>query len=95
MKDSRRKFIKKAVGSTLGVIAAPYIIPGTALGKNGRIAPSNRIVMGGIGLGSMGSGNSRNFLSKKEVQYVATCDVDKKRRGKYALMVNGRYKNQD
>ena len=51
MKDSRRKFIKKAVGSTLGVIAAPYIIPGTALGKNGSIAPSNRIVMGGIGLG--------------------------------------------
>ncbi len=95
MKDSRRKFIKKAVGSTLGVIVAPYIIPGTALGKNGSIAPSNRIVMGGIGLGSMGSGNTRNFLGKKEVQYVATCDVDKNRRGKSASMVNGQYKNQD
>lgn len=95
MKDSRRKFIKKAVGSTLGMIAAPYIIPGSALGKNGAIAPSNRIVMGGIGLGSMGSGNTRNFLRMKEVQYVATCDVDKNRRGKSALMVNGQYKNQD
>lgn len=95
MKDSRRKFIKKAVGSTLGMIAAPYIIPGSALGKNGAIAPSNRIVMGGIGLGSMGTGNSRNFLGKKEVQYVAICDVDRNRRGKSALMVNGRYKNQD
>lgn len=95
MKDNRRRFIKKAVGSTLGLIAAPYIIPGSALGKNGAIAPSNRIVMGGIGLGSMGTGNSRNFLAKNDVQYVATCDVDKNRRGKSALMVNGRYKNQD
>ena len=95
MKDSRRKFIKKAAGSALGMIAAPYIIPGTALGKNGAIAPSNRIVMGGIGLGSMGSGNTRNFLGKEEVQYVAVCDVDRNHRGKAALMVNGRYKNKD
>lgn len=95
MKDSRRKFIKKAAGSALGMIAAPYIIPGTALGKNGAIAPSNRIVMGGIGLGSMGSGNTRNFLGKEEVQYVAICDVDRNHRGKAAMMVNGRYKNKD
>ncbi|MCG8306010.1 MAG: Gfo/Idh/MocA family oxidoreductase [Cytophagales bacterium] len=95
MKDSRRKFIKKAAGSAFGMIAAPYIIPGTALGKNGAVAPSNRIVMGGIGLGSMGSGNTRNFLGKEEVQYVAICDVDRNRRGKAALMVNGRYKNKD
>jgi predicted dehydrogenase len=95
MKDNRRKFIKKAVGSTLGLIVAPYIIPGSALGKNGTVAPSDRIVMGGIGLGSMGTGNSRNFLGKEEVQYVATCDVDSSRRGKSAMMVNGRYKNED
>ena len=77
------------------MIAAPYIIPGAALGKNGAIAPSNRIVLGGIGLGSMGTGNSREFLSKPEVQYVAICDVDRDRRDKAVSMVNGRYKNQD
>ena len=95
MKDSRRKFIKKAVGSTLGMMAAPYIIPGSALGKNGAIAPSNRIVMGGIGLGGMGRGNTRNFLDKKEVQYVAICDVDQAQRSLAASMVNGKYKNND
>ena len=95
MKDSRRKFMKKAAGSALGIMAAPYLIPGTALGKNGAVAPSNRIVLGGIGLGAMGTGNSRAFLEKKEVQYVAICDVDRNRRGKAAMMVNGRYKNQD
>lgn len=95
MKDSRRSFIKKAAGSALGMIAAPYIIPGTALGKNGAIAPSNRIVLGGIGLGSQGTSNSRGFLEKKEVQYVAICDLDSTHRDRAVSMVNGIYKNND
>ena len=95
MKDSRRSFIKKAAGSALGMIAAPYIIPGTALGKNGAIAPSNRIVLGGIGLGSQGMGNSHGFLEKKEVQYVAICDLDSTHRDRAVSMVNGIYKNND
>lgn len=95
MKDNRRKFLKKAAGSSLGILAAPFIIPGSALGKNGAVAPSNRIVIGGIGLGAMGTGNSRAFLSKKEVQYVAICDVDGVRRDKAISMVNGNYKNND
>lgn len=95
MKDSRRKFIKKAVGTTLGMMAAPYIIPGTALGKNGAIAPSNRIVIGGIGLGGMGRANMNNFLDKKEVQYVAICDIDRVQRDIAASSINGQYKNND
>lgn len=95
MKNNRRRFIKNAAGSALAVFAAPYIIPGTALGKNGAIAPSNRIVLGGIGLGSMGTGNTRSFLSKKEVQYVSICDVDSGRRDKAVEMVNSHYGNQD
>lgn len=95
MNKNRRKFMKNAAGTAIGMIAAPFIIPGSALGKNGAIAPSNRIVMGGIGLGSMGSGNTNNFLRKKEVQYVAICDVDSNRRDKALSMVNGHYKNND
>jgi len=95
MNKNRRKFIKKAAGSALGILAAPMIIPGTALGKNGSVAPSNRIVIGGIGLGAMGSGNTRNFLNKNEVQYVAICDVDSERRDKAVSLVNGNYKNND
>ncbi len=95
MNDSRRKFIKKAVGSSLGMIAAPYIIPATALGKNGAIAPSNRIVLGGIGLGGMGRANMHNFLKKKEVQCVAVCDIDKAQISKASSMINSQYKNND
>ena len=95
MNRNRRGFLKKAAGSSLGILAAPYIIPGTALGKNGSVSPSNRIVIGGIGLGSMGTGNTRDFLSKKEVQYVAICDVDSNHRDRAVSLVNGKYKNQD
>jgi len=95
MKKNRRQFIKKAAGTALGIFAVPYIIPGTALGKNGAVAPSNRIVLGGIGLGSQGTWNSRDFLEKKEVQYVAICDVDSSHRDKAVSMVNGNYKNND
>ncbi len=95
MKNNRRQFIKKAAGGALGIFAVPYIIPGSALGKNGAVAASNRIVLGGIGLGSQGTWNSRSFLEKKEVQYVAICDVDSAHRDKAVSMVNGNYKNTD
>ena len=42
---SRRRFLK---GAALAV-AAPTVIPGSALGADGAVAPSNRIAMGGIG----------------------------------------------
>jgi predicted dehydrogenase len=77
MKSGRRKFLKKTAGAGIGLLAIPYIVPSSALGKGGHIAPSDRIVMGAIGVGSMGTGDMRNFLLKKGVQYVAVCDVDK------------------
>ncbi len=66
----RRDFIK-GIGAAL---ALPTIIPASALGKNGFIAPSNRVVLGSIGLGGMGSSNTNNFTSDKRVQLVALCD---------------------
>lgn len=67
----KRKDFLKGLGAA---VFFPTIIPASALGKNGFVAPSNRIQMGSIGLGGMGSGNSKNFLGHKEVQMVALCD---------------------
>ncbi len=50
---SRRRFLKTAAKAST-VFAAPCFIPGTALGKDGAVAPSERIVMGGIGIGRTG-----------------------------------------
>ena len=65
MNRSRRRFVRKAAGTALGLAAFPSIVPASALGKSGQVAPSDRIVMAGIGLGSMGTGNTRNFSSKE------------------------------
>ena len=76
-KSSRREFVKRSASAVLGAIVLPQIIPSTALGMGGRLAPSDRIVMGAIGVGSQGNSNMRNFLRRtKDVQFVAICDVD-------------------
>ncbi len=92
---TRRRFLKNATGITAGAIAFPYIVSSSALGNAGNIAASNRIVMGCIGMGGMGTGDMRGFLSKKEVQVVAVCDVDKSQRDKAKRNVDEKYKNDD
>ncbi len=71
----RRDFLKTAALTT-GAISAPVIIPGSALGKNGAVAPSNRIVMGCIGLGGQGTHNMRAFINQPDTEIIALCDVD-------------------
>jgi len=68
----RREFLKGAAA----LAAAPWGISASALGAEGRPAPSNRIAMGFIGLGGQGTGNMFGFLGNREAQVVAVCDVD-------------------
>lgn len=92
---NRRDFIRKSATAVAGMIIVPQIIPASAFGKNGTVAPSDRILMGGIGIGGMGTGDMKNFLSKKEVQYVAVCDIDKSHRDKAVDLVNKQYGNEN
>ena len=92
---TRRHFLKSVTGVTTGAIVFPYIVSSSALGKAGSVAASNRIVMGAIGVGSMGTGDMRGFLRKNEVQMVAVCDVDKKNRDKAKKTVDEKYGNSD
>ncbi len=88
---SRRDFLKSA-SSTL---ALPYILTSTALGNAERPPASDRIVMGGIGIGNMGRGDLEAFLGRGDVQYVAVCDVRKSFRNDAKRRVDGRYQNED
>ena len=47
---TRRDFLRQAtlMGTAL---AAPLIVPASVLGRGGAVAPSERIVLGGIGIG--------------------------------------------
>jgi len=68
---SRREFIKAASIATAGIAGFPTIVKASVLGRNGAVAPSNKIVMAGIGFGMQGIPNMRSFLQKDEVQWVA------------------------
>ena len=88
---NRREFLKTAAGA----MAAPYVITSAALGNQDRPAASERIVMGGIGIGNMGRGDLGNFLGRKDVQYVAVCDVKKEAREAAQSRANKHYDNSD
>ncbi len=91
---SRRDFLKRA-SITGAALAFPTIIPARALGADGTVAPSNRIVLGCLGVGGQGSGNMGSFLNEKDCQVVAVCDVDKKHSEGAKKTVDGHYGNQN
>jgi hypothetical protein len=90
----RRRFLKTALSAGAAVMA-PQIIPSSALGRDGAIAPSERIVVGGIGIGNRGSYDLSCFLEQKDVQFVAVCDIKAARRDAVKKMADQRYGNQD
>jgi len=66
---TRRTFLKVA-------IAAPAIVPSSALGRDG-VAPSDKVAMGFVGLGGHGIGRNLNgFLGQPDVRISALCDCD-------------------
>ena len=74
---NRRQFITRTAGTALGAVGFPYIIPSSVLGQAGGVAPSNRITMGCIGVGGMGTVDLQNFLRQPDIQVIAICDTDK------------------
>jgi len=87
---SRRNFLKTTAASA-AAITLPNIITSNALGGDGRPPASERIVMGGIGIGNMGSGDFRCFLGFPEVQMVAAADVRKMNRERAKKWVDEKY----
>jgi predicted dehydrogenase len=91
---SRRHFIKGSAAAGAAIMA-PTIIPASALGADGKTAPSNKIVMGCIGVGSMGTGNMRSFIRHEDVQIVGVCDLDGRHLTRAQEIVNSVYDNED
>src|SRR5437763_3467276 len=88
---SRRRFLA-ATGLAL---AAPSFIPASALGREDRPSPSERITLGVVGWGMMGPGNTEAFLANKDCQVVAACDLDKEHLEQALNKINGHYGNTD
>ncbi len=88
---SRREFLKTAGAA----VALPYIITSNALGQGDIPPASDRIVMGGIGLGNMGSGDQDAYLGRPDVQYVAVSDVRKGQLAAGKAKADKKYENTD
>jgi predicted dehydrogenase len=93
-KLTRRRFLTRGALAA-GAVTLPYYIPASALGRDGGVAPSERIVMGGIGIGGRGSYDLSAMLNERDVQWVAVCDVLKSRRQAAKNMVDSKYGNKD
>ncbi|MHC4310532.1 MAG: Gfo/Idh/MocA family protein, partial [Planctomycetota bacterium] len=98
---SRREFLKSSVAAA--AVGFPYLVASSAMGNAGAVAPSNRIVMGAIGVGGQGTRHvgggiwvqGGGFLSKPVVQFVAICDVNANHRNRGVGIVNKHYGNKD
>ena len=93
-RPSRRRFLKAAM--SVGAAAmAPQVIPGSALGKDGAVSPSERITVGGIGIGNRGTYDLSCFLPQPDVQFLAVCDVKESRRQAVKNIADKKYGNSD
>ena len=91
---TRRDFLKRALLAG-GAVAVPSLIPASALGLNGTVPPSERIVLGGLGVGGRGTGVLNWMLPEKDVQFVAICDAKKSQREAIKRLVDSKYGNKD
>jgi predicted dehydrogenase len=92
---TRRNFLKQTAGFALTAAALPSLLPASALGKSGKVAPSNRVVVGCIGVGPQGQGDMGNFLNQNDAQVVAVCDVLDSHLQQARNRVNQHYQNSD
>ena len=86
---NRRHFLHRSALALGGALAAPSLLPASALGRGGLRVPSERINMGFIGLGGQGTGHllggawtyvPGGYVAREDVQVLAVCDVRQERR---------------
>jgi len=104
MKDrttlTRRQFLRRSAVAAAAAVAAPAVIPASALGRNGVLAPSDRVTMGFIGVGTQGGGHllggawtylTGGYAARPDVQVLAVCDVWRDRRERARVRVDQHY----
>src|SRR5690606_13508 len=69
---SRRNFIRVGAASAAGFM----VVPRHVLGGKGFIAPSDKLVVAGIGVGGKGESDIGNFHKSGKAEIAYLCDVD-------------------
>ncbi len=89
-KINRRKFITLSAAAGASAIVVPTFISACARGKDGNVAPSDRINLAFIGSGNQAMNDIRDFITDKRVQITGICDVNKQSTGYWSGVVGGR-----
>jgi predicted dehydrogenase len=74
---TRRDFLRTTT-TAAAAATAPFILPSHVW--SAEVKPNDRITIGCIGMGTQGTGLMDGFISRKDTQVVAVCDVDTTRR---------------
>jgi hypothetical protein len=91
---TRRQFLRSSAACS-AAFGFPSVVPSHVLGGQGATPPSEKIVMGCIGVGSMGGGHLRGFLAQEDVRVVAACDLREAFREKARRRVAEKYGTDD
>jgi len=84
----RREFLRRSAACGAAV-AFPYVVTGPV---SGQAAPSERVTVGMIGCGNIGSNYHISILSREaDVRFVAVADAYKSRREAQAARLNKKY----
>lgn len=86
----RRQFVQAAAS-----LAAPLIVPHSALGLAGSTPPSQRIALGFIGVGKQCYGHVCHLAARSDAQVIALCDVQESKRQAAREAVEQRYANRE
>ena len=73
--NSRRSFLKTSAVAAAGFM----IVPRFVLGGKGFIAPSDRLLIAGVGAGGKGESDIQNFYKSGKAEIAFLCDVDDRR----------------
>ncbi len=73
--NSRREFLRNTVVAAAGFI----ILPRHVLGGKGFTAPSDKLLVAGIGAGGKGESDIANFFKSGKAEIAFLCDVDDRR----------------
>ncbi|MGE0759425.1 MAG: Gfo/Idh/MocA family protein [Pirellulaceae bacterium] len=91
---NRRDFVRAGAAAS-AVLSAPWFVPARALGRDGNVAPSERITLGVIGIGPRCTYDLKAMLGLSDVQCVGIADVQATRRDAGKKLVDTHYGNQD
>src|SRR5579864_4648548 len=91
-KTSRRDFV---LGSVAAAASVATFVPSHVLGREGNVAPSEKITLGVIGIGPRCTYDLKAMLPFPDIRCVAIAEVQAKRREAGKTLVDQHYGNKD